>query len=205
MKDAPLLIDHLDNESLAHFEKVKKILIIAGIPFEEDAALVRGLDYYTNTTFEIVSGSVGSQSALCGGGRYDLLIEQLGGKPTPGVGVAAGMERMLLACENEKAFENPVEKIDLYIVRIDEDLTDKVYELALYFRQHDLSVEIDYMHRSVKAQMREANKLNSSFVIFAGGDEYKTGKLQLKNMADGEQQLFALDEQHNIFKKIAEK
>ncbi len=202
MKNAPLLIDHLDDDSLTHFKEVKKILTIAGIPFEEDAALVRGLDYYTNTTFEIVSGSVGSQSALCGGGRYDLLIEQLGGKPTAGVGFAAGMERILLACENEKAFEDPVEKIDLYIARIDENLTDEVYELALFFRQQGLSVEIDYMQRSVKAQMREANKLNSSFVLFAGGDEYKSGKLQLKNMSDGEQQLFGMDEQDNIFQKI---
>ncbi len=205
MKNAPLLIDHLDDDSLAHFKEVKKILTIAGIPFEEDAALVRGLDYYTNTTFEIVSGSVGSQSALCGGGRYDLLIEQLGGKPTAGVGFAAGMERILLACENEKAFEDPVEKIDLYIARIDENLTDKVYELALFFRQQGLSVEIDYMQRSVKAQMREANKLSSSFVLFAGGDEYKSGKLQLKNMSDGEQQLFGLDEIQNIIHKITGK
>ncbi|RJP72095.1 MAG: histidine--tRNA ligase [Ignavibacteriales bacterium] len=205
MKNAPLLIDHLDDDSLAHFEEVKKILTIAGIPFEEDAALVRGLDYYTNTTFEIVSGSVGSQSALCGGGRYDLLIEQLGGKPTPGVGFAAGMERILLACENERAFEDPVEKIDLYIARIDENLTDNVYELALYFRQQGLAVEIDYMQRSVKAQMREANKLNSSFVLFGGGDEYKEGKLQLKNMSDGEQQLFGLDEKQSILHKITGK
>jgi len=202
MKNAPLLIDHLDDESLAHFEEVKKILTIAEIPFEVDAELVRGLDYYTNTTFEIISGSVGSQSALCGGGRYDLLIEQLGGKPTPGVGFAAGMERILLACENEKAFENTQDKTDLYIVRIDENLTDKVYGLALYFRQQGLSVEIDYMQRSVKAQMREANKLNSAFVIFAGGDEYKDGKVLLKNMSNGEQQLFGLEEQQNIFKNI---
>ncbi len=205
MKDAPLLIDHLDGESLNHFEEVKKILQIADIPFEVDARLVRGLDYYTNTTFEIISSSVGSQSALCGGGRYDLLIEQLGGKPTPGVGFAAGMERILLACENEKAFENPVEKTDLYIARIDENLTDKVYELALYFRQKDLLVEIDYMQRSVKAQMREANKLNSNFVIFAGGEEYQNGKLVLKNMSGGEQELFELAGTEKIYNKITGK
>ena len=111
MKDAPLLIDYLDEQSKNDFDVVKSYLTKVGIPFEVDPALVRGLDYYTKTTFEIVSGSVGSQSALCGGGRYDLLVEELGGKATPGVGFAAGMERILLACENEKSFNLPNDSI----------------------------------------------------------------------------------------------
>src|SRR5690606_19664769 len=102
MKNAPLIIDYLDTESKKSFELVKETLTTLGIPFEVDPYLVRGLDYYTRTTFEIVSGKVGSQNALCGGGRYDLLVEQFGGQPTPGVGFAAGIERILLACENEK-------------------------------------------------------------------------------------------------------
>ncbi len=125
MKNAPLLIDYLDEQSKNDFEVVKNYLIKVGIPFEVDPALVRGLDYYTKTTFEIVSGSVGAQSALCGGGRYDLLVEELGGKATPGVGFAAGMERILLACENEKSLNLPQDSIDVYLIRVDSKTEQK--------------------------------------------------------------------------------
>ena len=187
LKDAPLLIDYLDEESKNDFEVVKEYLTKVGIPFEIDAALVRGLDYYTKTTFEIISKKVGSQSALCGGGRYDLLVEELGGKPTPGVGVAAGMERILLACENENSFSIPDQFIDVYIVRIDKELELEVSEIASSLRRKNLIVDCDYLSRSVKAQMREANKLNAKFVLIVGGDEYKNGDVLLKNMSDGEQ------------------
>ena len=193
LKDAPLLLDYLDDESKASFEAVKDILKLSEIPFEVDPYLVRGLDYYTKTTFEIVSGKVGSQNALCGGGRYDFLVEQFGGPPTPAVGFAAGIERILLACENEKSFQLPEEKINLYITRLDDDLSQKVFELALYFRRKNLSVECDYLNRSLKAQMREANRLKAKYVLFIGGEEYKTGKANLKNMETGEQKLVQLN------------
>ncbi len=204
MKNAPLLIDYLDEESKNDFEIVKQALIRGNIPFEIDPTLVRGLDYYTKTTFEIVSEKVGSQSALCGGGRYDLLIEQLGGKATPGVGFAAGIERILLACENEKAFSLPEGFIDLYITRLDKELEEFVYDIASYFRRENFTVEIDYLDRSVKAQMREANKLGSLYVLFAGGEEFQNGLLNLKNMADGTQKTFDknnLEEIKNYLKK----
>ena len=194
INDAPLLINYIDEESKNDFEQVKSLLAQSAIPFEVEPKLVRGLDYYTKTTFEIVSGRVGSQSALCGGGRYDLLIEQLGGTPTPGVGFAAGMERILLACENEKTLKLPAESIALYIVRLDNELTSKVFNMALDFRKNSLVVEFDYLDRSVKAQMREANKLNARFVLFVGGEELKSGMINLKNMSTGEQQLI---EQNN--------
>ncbi len=187
LKDAPMLIDHLDEKSKNDFEIVKNILKEVSIPFEVDAKLVRGLDYYTKTTFEIISGKVGSQNALCGGGRYDLLAEHLEGKPTPGVGFAAGIERILLACENEKSFNLPEEKLDFYIVTFGENFAEKVYEAASILRRKKFSVEFDYLNRSTKAQMREANKLNSRFVIFFGGDEYSSGYFSLKNMQTGEQ------------------
>jgi histidyl-tRNA synthetase len=193
LKDAPLLLDYLDDESKTSFEAVKDILKLSEIPFEVDPYLVRGLDYYTKTTFEIVSGKVGSQNALCGGGRYDFLVEQFGGPPTPAVGFAAGIERILLACENEKSFQLPEEKINLYITRLDDDLSQKVFELALYFRRKNLSVECDYLNRSLKAQMREANRLKAEYVLFIGGEEYKTGKANLKNMETGEQKLVQLN------------
>jgi len=202
MRDAPLLLDHLDNESKESFEIVKETLKMSDIPFEVDPYLVRGLDYYTKTTFEIISGKVGSQNALCGGGRYDLLVEQFGGESTPGVGFAAGIERILLACENEKSLKLPEQKIDLYVTRLDDDLNQKVFELAFYFRRKNLSVECDYLDRSLKAQMRESNRLKARFVLFIGGDEYKNGMANVKNMETGEQELVQIDKLDIILLKI---
>ncbi|NOX18313.1 MAG: histidine--tRNA ligase [Chlorobi bacterium] len=204
MEDAPRLLEHLDDESLEHFEKVKQILLSAKVPFQVDSALVRGLDYYTHTTFEILSGSVGAQSALCGGGRYDLLVERLGGRNVPGVGFAAGIERILLACENEGVLEIQDKKIDLYIVRLDKDekLEKKVFKLAQFFRASDISVEADYLSRSVKAQMREANKLNAKFVLMIGGEEYERGVTVLKSMETGEQKEIELSETEKIIGEL---
>jgi histidyl-tRNA synthetase len=198
MKDAPLLIDHLDDESLLHFQKVKEMLGCAGIPFEIDPRLVRGLDYYTNTTFEVASGSVGSQSALCGGGRYNLLVKELGGPDIAGVGFASGIERILLACENENSFTPAPETIDLFIVAIEKGLEDYVFKTAVELRRRGLNVDLDYLGRSVKAQMREANRSNAKFALFAGGEEFARGEVVLKNMKDGNQLNFAKDDLEKI-------
>ena len=202
MNNAPLLIDYLDDESKQDFEVVKNYLTNLKIPFEVDPKLVRGLDYYTKTTFEIISGKVGAQSSLCGGGRYDLLVEELGGKPTPGVGFAAGMERILLACENENVLNLPEPYIDVYLVRIDSDLMLKVSEIASSLRKNDLIVDYDYLNRSVKAQMREANKLNARFVLFVGGDEYNNGELVLKNLSTSEQEKIKVSELSSLINKV---
>jgi histidyl-tRNA synthetase len=202
MNEAPLLIDYLDKESLDHFEEVKRLLQVSGISFSIDAKLVRGLDYYTKTTFEIISNSIGAQSALCGGGRYDLLTEQLGGKYTPGVGFAAGIERILLACENEKALVVPDDDLSIYIVRMEDELSQEVFNLSLYFRKDNIPVEIDYLQRSVKAQMREANKLNAKYVLLVGGEEYSSGKLILKNMKSSIQELVSKDQLQQIVSKV---
>lgn len=204
LADAPLLIDYLDEESLQHFEKVKDALRVSNIPFEVDARLVRGLDYYTNTTFEVVSGSVGSQSALCGGGRYNLLVKELGGNEIPGVGFAAGIERILLACENEKAFTLKNEKVDLFIVTLEKGLENFAYQTAVCFRRKNLSVDLDYLSRSVKAQMREANRVNAKFVLFVGGEEFTRDEVVLKNMSNGEQKNFGKNEIDQIFSSIKE-
>jgi len=185
--NAPLLIEHLDNESLEHFEKVKSALLSSNIPFEIDPKLVRGLDYYTHTTFEVVSGSVGSQSALCGGGRYNLLVKELGGPDIPGVGFASGIERVLLACENEKSLQTSADQIDIYLVTIEKNLSSFAYKTAVELRRKGSLVEMDYLSRSVKAQMREANKFNAKYVLMIGGDEFAKGVLLLKNMSSGEQ------------------
>lgn len=202
LADAPVLIDKLDDESKNDFDLVKEYLTKVNIPFEVDPQLVRGLDYYSKTTFEIISGKVGAQNALLGGGRYDLLTEQLGGKPTPAVGFAAGIERILLACENENCFKVDELTIDIYLIRIDKELELKVSELASGLRRKELRVEYDYLQRSVKAQMREANKFNARFALFIGGDEYEQGKMNLKDMVSSEQKLIPIDNLSEVIDNI---
>ncbi|MDX1699348.1 MAG: histidine--tRNA ligase [Melioribacteraceae bacterium] len=202
LNEAPSILEFLGSESLEHFQQVKELLSTADIPYDVEPRLVRGLDYYTHTTFEIQSSMVGSQSALCGGGRYNLLVEQLGGPSTPAVGFAAGIERILLACKSENSFEIQQPEIDIYIVRLDKDLEKESFQIATELRKNNIKVELDYLSRSVKAQMREANKLNSRFVLFLGGEEYSTGQFQLKNMSKGDQQLFRIDEIKKIIDLI---
>jgi histidyl-tRNA synthetase len=202
LKDAPKLINHLDEQSRADFEIVQEQLEKSNINYEVDPALVRGLDYYTKLTFEIISGSVGAQSALCGGGRYDLLIETLGGKPTPATGFAAGIERILLACENENSFTVPDESLDIYIIRLEKELESVVIQFADKLRKQNLSVDFDYLQRSVKAQMREANKMNANYTLFVGGDEYQQEMIKLKNMDSGKEEKISSNDIDNLVKKI---
>jgi histidyl-tRNA synthetase len=203
LKDAPVLIDYIDSESKDDFETVKETLTKLKIPFEIDPALVRGLDYYTKLTFEIISGSVGSQSALVGGGRYDLLVESLEGKPTPATGFAAGIERILLACENENSFTLRDQQIDIYLIRLENELEKEASLFVSELRKKNISVEMDYLQRSVKAQMREANKLNARFTIFFGGDEYKNGMINLKNMSGGSEEKISLNNLDQLTSKIS--
>ncbi len=191
---APKLYDFLTEESKVFFEDVISVLKSLSIPHEINYGLVRGLDYYCDTTFEILSGKVGAQSALCGGGRYDGLIEQLGGKPSHGVGFAAGIERLLLALENENALPQFINELDYYIILLDKTLTQKAFEIAIQLREKGKIVELDYLNRSVKAQMREANKFNAKKAIFIGGEEFKQNKISVKNMKSNEQSEIFLDE-----------
>lgn len=194
LKNAPSLLDYLDENSLQHFAIVKKVLEENEIKYQVDSSLVRGLDYYTHTTFEIVSESIGAQSALCGGGRYDNLIEQLGGKKTPGVGFAAGIERLILAMENEGIpFPND-NQLDVYLVLLDKDKEFEVNKFGYVLRNSGIKVDYDYLNRSIKAQMREANRENAKFVVFIGGDEFSRGVLLLKNMTDGTQSEIPIQE-----------
>lgn len=194
LKNAPSLLDYLDENSLQHFAIVKKVLEENEIKYQVDSSLVRGLDYYTHTTFEIVSESIGAQSALCGGGRYDNLIEQLGGKKTPGVGFAAGIERLILAMENEGILFPNDNQLDVYLVLLDKDKEFEVNKFGYVLRNTGIKVDYDYLNRSIKAQMREANRENAKFVVFIGGDEFSRGVLLLKNMTDGTQSEIPIQE-----------
>ena len=152
--------------------------------------LVRGLDYYTRTTFEITSSALGAQDALCGGGRYDGLVKTLGGKATPGIGFAAGMERILLAMGN---FDSNINNTQLYIVGLGDTVRPVVVKLAEDLRQNNIRTNFDSLRRSLKAQMREANKAGARYAILIGDQELESGDAELKDLSTGDQEKIALD------------
>ena len=160
-----------------------------GIQFEIDHNLVRGLDYYSRTTFEILSSSLGAQDALCGGGRYDGLVEMIGGKSTPGIGFAAGIERILLASSHEFDEKN----IEIYIIGFGENVRVKVVELAELLRENHISCDYDMLRCSMKAQLREANKMGASFAIIIGDNELEKNRVELKDLTSGEQVNISMD------------
>ena len=190
LHDAPDIMDFLNSEDLKHFEALKKFLSQLGVDYKRDKRLVRGLDYYTKTTFEILNNSLGAQNALCGGGRYDKLIERLGGKSTPAVGFAVGIERILLAMSQQNEQKN--NKPSIYIVCASNDSRDSVINLTDEFRKSGLSTNFDTLRRSVKAQLLEANRLSSTHAIFLGDEELSEGSVKIKDLDSGEQVSIAM-------------
>ncbi|MBU4445125.1 histidine--tRNA ligase [bacterium] len=192
-RHAPSILDHLDTEDAQHFEEVKSLLDAAYVPYEVDNKLVRGLDYYTRTTFEITSSLLGAQDAICGGGRYDHLIEDLGGVPTPAVGVASGMERLLMILNESQAI--PEKEINLiYMAVIGNNARQVAFNIATTLRSRGLRVELDFLRRSLKAQMRDAGKKQARWVVIIGEDEIHKDKILLKNMTTGEQKEIQLSQ-----------
>jgi len=186
-KDVPVITDHLCPECATHFDAVKRSLDGLRLSYVVDPRLVRGLDYYTKTAFEVTSKDLGSQDALAGGGRYDLLVEELGGKPTPGVGFAAGLERLLMVLEKTGKAAATVHAPRLYIVSADAQSRQWAFETTVTLRSAGHSVEVDYLDRSVKAQMREANRLNARYVVVVGESERTSGTVRVKQMETGEE------------------
>ena len=184
-KHAPLMKDHLCQECHDHFAAVQALLDATRTPYEIDGRLVRGLDYYTKTAFEIISPALGSQDALVGGGRYDLLAEELGGKPTPAVGFAAGMERLIVALEKAGAPLGHSQAPDLFIATVEESARQWAFVKAQELRSQGFTVELDYLARSLKSQMREANRQQSRYVLVVGEDELRSGSAKLKDMKTG--------------------
>lgn len=187
----PLIIDHLNNECADHFEKVKSLLTAAGVPFEIDGRLVRGLDYYTKTAFEITSNALGSQDALAGGGRYDLLIGELGGKPTPSVGFAAGMERLMMILEKSD-FKEIIPSPELFIAVADDSAREWAFSAATALRRAGFKVETDLLNRSLKAQMKEADRQHARYSIVVGSTELKNGTGILKDLSSHSQEEIGL-------------
>ena len=187
----PLITEYLNEECAVHFDRVKKLLTEYGIPFTVNGRLVRGLDYYTKTAFEITSSELGSQDALAGGGRYDLLIEELGGKKTPSVGFAAGMERLMMILE-KKGFAAPGPHPTIFIAVAEDAARDWALKKTMELRSLGIAAETDLLKRSLKAQMKEADRQQSKFAIVIGAKELESGRGVLKNLADHTQQEVAL-------------
>ncbi|MFC1527782.1 histidine--tRNA ligase [Candidatus Neomarinimicrobiota bacterium] len=186
LKNAPEISNFLTDYDKSHFEEVKSLLNDLSIPFIIDPQMVRGLDYYTRTTYEITSTALGAQDALCGGGRYDKLVETLGGKPTPAVGFAAGIERLLLALES-KTTELNDESTQIYIIGLTVDVRSKCQVFAHDLRNQGFSVSTDLLRRSLKSQLREANRNGARIAIIIGDEESENDTVQVKNMETGEQ------------------
>jgi histidyl-tRNA synthetase len=199
--DAPLMKDHLCQECAGHFTSLQKHLDNLGITYEIDGKIVRGLDYYTKTAFELLSADLGSQDALAGGGRYDLLTEQIGGKRTPGVGFAAGIERLLMVMEKRSLPFGETPPLSLFIVTLDERSRFWGMKTLNDLRKLGISCETDYLARSVKAQMREADRQQAKFVLVVGPNELETQHGKLKNMQDGSEEEIALDDLAAVIQK----
>jgi histidyl-tRNA synthetase len=186
IENLPKIIDHLDLECRRHFERVTSELQARGLTYQITPRLVRGLDYYTRTTFEITSGALGAQNAVVGGGRYDGLSEMLGGPPTPGIGFSIGQDRLILAVE-AAALLKPGVPLAAYVVWMGEAALAPAARLVRELRAQGLSVEIDYDSMKIKKAMGVANKLQARFAIIIGEGELASGKYQVKDMASGEQ------------------
>ena len=184
LEDSPKLIDFLSDKNRERYDGIKKELQFLDIPFKENSKLVRGLDYYTHTAFEIKSGLLGSQSTVCGGGRYDNLINQMGGKETPAIGFAIGLERLMILAN--KQFEK-IRDVDVYIINKGENAESLALQLARTLRNYDLLTELDLSGSSIPKQFKKANKLNAKSVVVIGEEEAKNNKFIIRKFCENEE------------------
>jgi histidyl-tRNA synthetase len=199
--DAPRIADVLDDASRRHFERVQEGLRASGIPFEIDPGLVRGLDYYTHTLFEFQSGALDTaQSTVIGGGRYDGLVEQLGGSPTPGIGFGSGVERMLLACDAEGVFEEPPPALDAFVVDATDGRTAR--DITQELRSAGLRVDRAFGGRSMKSQMKAAGRSGARVAVIVGDDEVADATATVRDLAQGEQQVVPRDKVADVVRKL---
>jgi len=188
IEKAPAIVGFLCQDCSGHFKQVNYLLDLAGVKFKDNKRLVRGLDYYTKTTFEIVSGSLGAQNAVSGGGRYDNLVKEFGGKDVPAVGFAVGLERLIELVKSK--IQNPKSKqgVIIYIATLGEEAKKAGFDLIQQARAQGISADMDYLAKSLKAQMKTADRLGAKFVYIIGEDELKKKTAVLKNMATGKQE-----------------
>jgi histidyl-tRNA synthetase len=199
--DAPRIADVLDDASRRHFERVQEGLRAAGIAFEIDPGLVRGLDYYTHTLFEFQSAALDTaQSTVIGGGRYDGLVEQLGGSPTPGIGFGSGVERMLLACDAEGVFEEPPRALDAFVVDATDGRTAR--DITQELRSAGLRVDRAFGGRSMKSQMKAAGRSGARVAVIVGDQEVADATATVRDLAQGEQQVVPRDKVADVVRKL---
>jgi len=184
---APTVLDYICDDCRDHFEKVKTHLNELGIKYTVNPKIVRGLDYYTRTVFEFISNDLGAQATLCGGGRYDGLIEQVGGQPTAALGFGMGLERLMMVMQAQGCPFPEAPKCDLYIAPMGENAAFMASKLCNDLRAEGYSAETDLVGRGLKAQMKFANKIGAKFTLVLGDNEIETGKAKLKNMATSEE------------------
>lgn len=201
IEDAPKIETCLCNECREHFAQVQKYLQAAGVDFELDARLVRGLDYYTKTAFEIQYLPLGAQSAVAGGGRYDGLIEEIGGAPAPGIGFAAGIERILIALEKQNLLQAEKNNFDAFIVAVGAEAEIAAFKLLTELRRKNISATMDFAKRSIKAQMKQAAKSGAKFALIIGEDEVKNSALTVKNLETSAQEIISIDKVVDILGK----
>ena len=202
LQDIPFMIDHLCEGCKDHFDKLQTYLKEMDINYVVDKTIVRGLDYYKKTAFEIISNDIGSQSTVCGGGRYDGLVEMLGGpKGISGIGFALGAERLLLTLENNNIeIENP-KSTDIYIATIGDAAKTKSFKLIKDLRSNHISADNDHLDKSLKAQFKYSDKLNAKYTVVIGDDELANDTATLKNMKTSEQTTIKLSELVDELKK----
>ena len=200
-KDAPKIINYLCKDCSAHFKKLQELLADCGVAYEINPFIVRGLDYYTKTVFEFVTTALGSQGTVCGGGRYDNLISQLGGTPTCGVGFGMGIERLLMLMEAENVIIPERENVKLYIATMGDAAYKKAFEIVSALRDKGVKAEVDHAGRGIKAQFKYADKIHAENVVTLGENELASGIAQIKHMADGSLKEVKIDEISLYFAK----
>lgn len=201
-KDAPVVIDYLCDECREHFDKVQSYLKAMNIEYTINSKIVRGLDYYTKTVFEFVSNAIGSQGTVCGGGRYDGLVEELGGQKTPSLGFAMGLERLMLVLEAQNADMPEPVKPDLFVIAIGDKATLTAIDIVKDMRADGFTALLDLNQRSVRAQMKYADKLNAKYSVIIGDNEVEEGIAKLKNMQTGEENEIAIGKFVSCFYNI---
>ncbi|MBT4332028.1 MAG: histidine--tRNA ligase [Candidatus Cloacimonetes bacterium] len=191
---APSMLDYLDDECADNFEKVKEYLNMMEIPFEVNSKIVRGLDYYSQTAFEFINSNLGAQNTLIGGGRYDTLAEQLGGKNMPGIGFAGGFERLLLSMEEEGLSFGTQQVPKVYLVALGEKARSAGIRLIMKLRDNGISAEFDPDKVSMNAQMKMTNKTGAKFALILGEDELEKNTIILKDLTKSEQKIINISD-----------
>jgi histidyl-tRNA synthetase len=196
-QNAPVMIENLCSECSAHFEEVKERLDSVGVSFIVNPRIVRGLDYYTRTVFEVTTEQLGAQNAVAAGGRYDGLVEELGGPATPAVGFAIGMERLILL-QQQTIPEGFGKQVQVFIAHLGDEARQKSFEIAFELRSRGIATEIDYGSRSLKSQLKRADKSGAFYTFILGEDELGRGMIKLRNMAESTEEEISIQDALSI-------